>query len=250
MKSSVSVAITGALILLIAPAASAQIAGTYREVSVESAGTVAGHVVFEGEVPEPLQLLITKDMEICGIGYRERREVDTAEDGSLRNVAIYIEAIDAGKPWSMMQIETRVNQKKCSFQPHVQVVRRGSVIDIVNSDSTLHNIHAYELIGRARRSMFNISQPDMGPIPQEITTRRGHHVSLECDSHDFMQGWVFTADNPYASVVDNDGRFSLSDIPPGTYILSAWHPRLGVSQQEIVITANATREVRFTFSKK
>jgi len=242
--------IIAAVFVTTAPAASAQKPGTYQEISLESVGEVTGRVVFEGDVPEPLQLLITKDMEICGIGYRERREVDTTEDGGLRSVAVYIEKIDSGKPWSMMQPGTRINQKKCSFQPHVQVVRRGAVIDIVNSDSTLHNIHAYELIGRARRSLFNISQPEMGPIPQDVSPRRGHHVSLECDSHDFMQGWIFAADHPYATLVDDDGRFSLSDIPPGTYVLSAWHPRLGVSHQKIVITANATSEVHFTFSKQ
>lgn len=228
----------------------AQRGPAYSEMEVNHAGSVDGRVVFEGTPPTPLQLLITKDMEICGEGYRERKEIDVSEDAGLRNVVVYIEKIEAGKSWSEQDSGDSIEQKKCFFQPHVQIIRRGTEIEIINSDSTLHNIHAYEMIGRARRSMFNISQPDMGPILQEIATRRGNRVSLECDSHDFMQGWIFAVDHPYATVVDETGSFEISGIPSGTYNLSAWHPRLGIMTEEITILPDDSLEVGFTYGKQ
>ena len=248
-----------ALLLLLPASVNAQLTGAYTELEVEKAGhlvgRVAGRVVFDGRVPEPLQLLITKDMEVCGEGYRERKEIDTTNEMGLRNVVVFIEKIDGGKPWPAMQPEASstpgsINQKNCYFAPHVQVIRRGSEIDIINSDSTLHNIHAYELIGRARRSLFNISQPEMGPVPQMLIPKRGNRVSLECDSHDFMQGWIFIADHPYATVVDETGSFEITGIPLGTYELSAWHPRLGVSTQEINVVSDTENELDFIFSSE
>ena len=73
-------------------------------------------------------------------------------------------------------------------------------------------------------------------------------MGLECDAHDFMLGWMFAADNPYAAVVDSTGRFSIPDIPPGTYTVGAWHPFLGVREQEVTVPVGGTVDLRFDFT--
>lgn len=223
------------------------LAQDYAEIIVENGGNVHGLVSLIGIAPAPLQLLITKDVEVCGLGYRKRTEVDVDEANGLRNVVVYIEEIAEGKTWDSVESGTFINQEKCFFQPHIQIIRRGAEIDIINSDSTLHNIHAYELIGRARRSLFNISQPEMGKIPQLLDPRRGNRVSLECDSHDFMQGWIFSSIHPYVTVVEESGNFEIGDIPPGPYRISVWHPRLGIQTQKITVASDATSELNFQF---
>ncbi len=240
-KTSILTAFTA---LALSASASAQ---DYDVVSVENGASIVGRVTVSGDAPAPLQLLITKDVEICGLGYRERKEVDVDETGGLRNTVVFIEEIAEGKAWESAPTGDFINQEICRFQPHIQVMRRGFNIEIINSDSTLHNIHAYELLGRARRSLFNISQPEMGAIPQLMHPRSGNHVSLECDSHDFMQGWVFVADNPYSVVVDDSGNFELSQVPTGTYVVSVWHPKLGVQSREITIGGPEGAEAHFDF---
>ncbi len=219
----------------------------YSVIEVEGGASIRGRVTLTGNAPAPLQLLITKDVEVCGLGYRERTEVDVDERSGLRNVVVYIEEIVEGKGWDSAPTRDFINQEICRFQPHIQVMRRAVDVDIINSDATLHNIHAYELLGRARRSLFNISQPEMGAVPQLMHPRSGNHVSLECDSHDFMQGWVFVADNPYSMVVDDSGNFELSQVPIGTYIVSVWHPKLGVHSREITISGPEGAETNFEF---
>jgi len=229
-----------------------------------SAPGIEGQVRFSGTPPEPLQLLITKDMEVCGEGFRERREVDVAPRGGLRGVVVFLDEVKGGKNWEPTvgteagagaeagadRERATIDQEKCRFQPRIQVVPRGADLDVVNSDPMLHNIHAYELIGRARRSLFNISQPESGTVEQELRAERSNHVSLECDSHDFMQGWIFVADNPYAVVVDEDGRFTLSDVPPGTYTLRAWHPKLGTLEQEVDVPPGGAAPVMLTYPEE
>ena len=234
-------------VTLVCAASGPVTAQDYAVVDVEGAASIRGRVTLSGDAPAPLQLLITKDVEICGLGYRERTEVDVDDTNGLRNVVVYIEEITEGKGWDRASTGDFINQEICRFQPHIQVMRRAVDIDIINSDATLHNIHAYELLGRARRSLFNISQPEMGAVPQLMHPRSGNRVSLECDSHDFMQGWVFVADNPYSVVVDDSGNFELSQVPPGAYTVSVWHPKLGVQSREITISGPEGAETNFEY---
>jgi len=184
-----------------------------------------------------------------GARVRERREVDVTPDGGLRNVVIYLEDDPGSRTWDDLDTGHAVDQRDCFFQPHIQVVPRQAEMDIVNSDSTLHNIHAYELIGRARRSLFNISQPESDTVQQRLIPRQSGRVSLECDSHDFMQGWIFAADHPWAAVVDSTGAFRMPDLPSGTHTVSAWHPKLGVQTTEVSVSEEQGATIEFIFEE-
>ncbi len=63
-----------------------------------------------------------------------------------------------------------------------------------------------------------------------------------------MLGWIYVTDNPYAVAVDADGHFTIDDISPGTYTVKAWHPYLGMQEQEITLSAKETSEIAFQFS--
>ncbi len=241
-----------ALIALVTPTTLAALQtgpGSYREVAVADGATLTGQVTFEGETPRSIELLITRDFEVCGMGSRERREVDVAETGGLRAVVVFITAIDAGKPWPEAPDGYVLDQRDCYFHPYIQVVPRGVELRIVNSDPILHNVHGYELSEAGpRRTLFNLAQPDEGTVTRALRPRRAHLVGLECDAHDFMLGWIFAADNPYAVAVDSEGRFSIEGIPPGTYTVAAWHPFLGIVEQEVTVTAGGTTEIGFEFT--
>ncbi len=240
---------TLALVLAPGPAAPvhAQSPG-YRAVPVEHGATLEGRVLFRGEVPRPRRYFITKDVEVCGTGYRERYEIEVGEGNGLRNVVIAIEGVETGKPWPERASHYQLSQENCTFSPHVQVVPAGAELDILNPDPVLHNVHAFELIGTAARTMFNFGQPpEQRVITSPVRPRRGRHIRLECDAHDFMLGWIYAADTPYAALVDADGRFAIADVPPGTYRVTAWHPYLGVQEKEITLGPGASASLTFEF---
>ncbi len=164
-------------------------------------------------------------------------------------MVVFIEGIDAGKAWRATSEPYALDQEACYFDPLVQVIKWGAELNIFNSDPVLHNIHSYELIGSARRTLFNFGQPpEKGVITRSVRPRRSRHIRVECDAHDFMLAWVFVAENPYAVVVDANGRFTMEDIPPGRYTVKAWHPHLGMRQQEITVSADLVGEIAFQFS--
>jgi hypothetical protein len=74
-------------------------------------------------------------------------------------------------------------------------------------------------------------------------------VPVRCDVHAWMRAYVAAIEHPYFAVTGATGRFSLADLPPGTYTLEAWHEQLGTLEQTITIAARESRDVEFTFAR-
>lgn len=218
----------------------------YEAAPVADGGMLAGKVIFRGTPAEPKKVLMSKDPEVCGEGHRERRDVEVAADGGLKHAVVSLEGITRGKAWVTESFI--LDQKGCEFRPYLQVVQNGAEVVILNSDSVLHNIHTYELIGRAKRTLFNVAQPKLKPkITQTVNVSRGRVIRIECDAHDFMLGWMVVSDHPYVTVVGENGTFEIGDVPPGSYKVQAWHPFLGEQVQEVTVPAQGKVSVTIEF---
>jgi len=212
------------------------------------AGSITGKLTFEGTPPTPEEFAITKNPEICGTGKRAVEWI-RVRDGGLTQAVVFIDKIKGDKAWPKAAVDAKSNQKGCAFLPFMDVIQNGTEIEVMNSDPVLHNIHTYEIIGRAKRTMFNVSQPDKGFVFKEkVKARRGHWMKLECDAHNFMHGWRFLARTPYYAVSGDGGSFTITDVPAGEYKLTAWHPVLGKKSVTITVADGATT-ADFTFSE-
>jgi hypothetical protein len=241
MKMKLMISIAASLLLSVTSA------GAYDEVAVSGGGQISGKVTFKGIVPASKKLQITKDNAVCGTGEREIVEV-AAAGGNLKGAVVYVAKIDKGKAWGALA-QPVLDQQACRFVPDVLIARKDSDLVVRNSDPVLHNIHTYEIIGTVRRTMFNIGQPDKGDIKQPLKVRRSNVVKVECDAHDFMHSWAFTADNPYVAVTKEDGSFAIPDLPPGDYELKAWHPTLGEKSAMVSVKASAPATASFEYAQ-
>ena len=108
-----------------------------------------------------------------------------------------------------------LNNVKCDFDPHVQVMPAGDIV-VVNSDPVLHNTKSF--IDKA--PVFNLALPNQG---QRITRaiKSTGIMRVECDAHGWMLGWVYVADNPYYAITAKDGTFAIADVPPAA---TPWSP--------------------------
>ena len=224
----------------------------YAVKEIAGGGTVQGTVTLAGPVPDPkaYNLVIFPDPEYCGRisngnGWRLLRDFLVNERGQVLNVVVLLEGVTEGKPFSLSV--PRVEARDCRFSPFTTVVRSGHGIEVVNMDPVMHDIQAYETsTATGTRVLFN------SPLPFNQRHRRGDlHAThdhrpgeslvrqfqlskkrrtfvMQCGFHAYMQSWAIAVDNPYYVLTDENGRFSIEDVPPGAYDLRAWHP--GIKQ--------------------
>ncbi len=220
----------------------------YKVVDVADGGSISGKINFTGK-DAPAQIYkVAKDTDTCGTANRVIDYVDV-KDGALRNVVVYLDKVKSGKKFA--PIEAKIDQKGCSFMPFMSVMTNGAIFEATNSDPVLHNIHTYEIMGRAKKTVMNVSQPKQGATTKKkVKLKRGAGMKLECDAHDFMHGFVFVAKNPYYAIVAEDGTYTINDIPAGKYKVKAWHGTLGEKKDKATIAAGGTATVDFTFKGK
>lgn len=242
-KLLVSIAITGLCTLPLAGQAAA-----YKEVTVSDGGSVTGSVNFKGKDQPPKVYSITKDNDVCGTGTRQIDYV-RVNNGKLLDTVVYLDKIKQGKAFPADLTKEEIDQKGCEFKPFLQVMKNGSKIAAVNQDPVLHNIHTYEIIGRTKKTVFNVSQPEPGTVTKTVKLKRGVAMKVECDAHDFMHGFVFVAKTPYFAKVAEDGSFKIDNVPPGKYTIKVWHGTLKGAKAKVEVAAGGTATVNFNIKK-
>lgn len=222
-------------------------AAKYKEMEVSDGGTIVGKVTLSSASAETEKFLIAKDTEVCGTGEREVPWVRTNGGGLLDSV-VYLEEVDAGKPFPEAAKKIVMDQKECTFLPYLHAMANEGELEATNSDPVTHNIHTYELIGKARRSVINVSQSEQGnKITKKIRLRKGVAMKVECDVHNFMHAYIFVASNPYYAVVNDAGEFTIDGVPPGTYVIKSWHGRLGEKEATVELSAGGKAETNFSY---
>jgi hypothetical protein len=216
----------------------------YQVRPVPDGGRVTGTLRFEGTPPPARQMSITKDQEVCGRGARAVGEVVLGPGGALRGAVAYLERVEAGKAWPPQP--TEVVQESCRFLPSSLVMRRNAELSIENRDAVFHNVHAYEQAEGTNVTMFNDAQIPGLKLLRPLKMRRGNGVKLECDAHNFMHQWFLVLDHPYFAETDQDGRFTINEVPPGRHFVRAWHPVLGEQRSSIEVVAGGEARADFT----
>ena len=223
-------------------------AAKYKVTEVKDGGTIVGKVTFKGDDPAPKVFAITKDLDVCGKGDREIDFVKV-KDGALTDVVVYLDKVKEGKDFSEDVKVGAVNQEGCAFDPFIQIMRNGEEFTAKNSDAVSHNIHTYEMMGRAKKTIFNISQPDKGDITKKVKLKRGTAMKIECDQHDFMHGFAFVAKTPYYALVAEDGSYKIENVPAGKYTIKAWHGTLKEKKGKVEVAASGEATADFEFKK-
>ena len=218
-------------------------AAAENPVDAATAGNIAGSIVFEGDAPA-MDAIDMDAEEVCADKHSSTPMIEevSVSDGMLANVFVYVkqglESLAFPTPAA-----TLLDQDGCMYLPHVLGVMVDQDITIRNSDGVLHNINASPTEQRG----FNTSQPTTMESNRSFGTAE-IMIPLRCDVHGWMTAYVGVLSHPYHSVSGSDGSFDLSTLPPGDYVVEAWHERYGAQTQNVTVTTGETAEVTFTFS--
>ncbi len=227
-----------------APAAVSSLA-ELKSLDPESVGSLKGNVKFEGEVPVPKKIPVKGNPE-CAVSH-PGGSVDSEEllvrDGALQNVFVYIKQGLEGYTFNAPAEPVTISNQKCVYVPHVSGVQAGQPVVLLNEDPTLHNIHSYS----KNSPSFNVGLPFQGVKQTKKFGKPEVMVTLKCDVHPWMIGYLGVLDHPYFGVTGADGSFELKNLPPGEYLVEAWHEKLGAQSQKIKIEPRETKEIVFNF---
>jgi len=234
-------------------------AQAYEEVTVADGGTLSGTVTLVGQVPKPkgYNLVTFPDPVYCGrisngTGWRLLQSFNVGVENAFRDVVVLIEGIERGKPFAFQT--PRIEAIDCTFKPFITVVRDKHEVTVVNMDPAMHDIQAYETSELGPRVLFNVPLPMNAfhprtasinaryhkhlpgePMNQIVTMTKGRRVFvMQCGFHAYMESWGLAVNNPYYAMTDKDGRFTISEVPPGTYRVVVWHPQIGGAKEYTV----------------
>lgn len=209
----------------------------YSVVSVTNGSNIAGTVTYAGAIPAKVKLEISKDTAVCGKKPHYNEGLLVSSNKGIANVVVSITNITQGKGMETMGSEFVLDQNGCTFVPHVTIVPEGAECTILNNDGILHNLHTFS----EANSPVNIAQPK---FKKKITQTfdEAEIFPIKCDVHNWMNGYIVVADNPYYTKTDENGNFELSDVPAGTYTVQYWHETLGTQTVEVTVSAGASAD--------
>lgn len=207
-------------------------------------GTISGKVTYTGTPVKQKSIDMSKEPS-CAKQHATPVTTETVVTGAgntLENVVVYISAgADDGAPAQAVTF----TQKGCQYLPHVVAMHAGQDLKVVNDDQTSHNIHP---LAKQNRE-WNKSQPPGSPAI-DAKFDQPEFISVKCNIHPWMHGWFAVLKTSHYAVTSNGGEFSLPNLPPGKYTVTAWHEDYGTQSQEVTIGGNETKPVNFTFKAK
>lgn len=225
-----------------------------------SGADITGTVTLSGTPPPEKEITPLENDAICG-KFHEGTKVFTqfyvvGANKGLADVVVMLKGVPA-KPADASTPPVVLDQKGCLYMPQFVAIQTGQSLTVRNSDPAavlMHNVHVNPTAS-ANLDAYStkISQaqtagaPDLTynfPAPENF-------LKFNCDVHPWMYAWVTVVDNPYFATTDKDGKFTIKNVPPGKYTISALHYKLakaGVDKQVDVTSGSAN--VDFTIEAK
>jgi plastocyanin len=123
----------------------------------------------------------------------------------------------------------RMDQRNERFVPHLLAIVAGTTVDFPNNDHTYHNVFSL-----SKTRSFDLGRYAAGRSKSVRFDRPGI-VRVFCDIHSQMSAYILVFAHRYFAVTDDDGRFRLENVPPGTYNVIVWNESASQESRRVVV---------------
>jgi len=222
-----------------------------QTVNAAGEGKITGTVKLDGAAPHMKGIDMSKDPYCSKAHENSPAHLETVvvgANGGLQNVVLSISEGLTGS--ALTEVPTAVpvfDQKNCMYTPHVLAMDVGQNFKVVTSDQTTHNIHPLPnpMTGNIP---WNQSQPP-GAAPVQKSWKAVEVIPVKCNIHPWMNGWYVVVKGPYATT-DENGNYTISNVPPGNYTVTAWQETYGTQTQKVTVATGKAGTADFTFKAK
>ena len=155
-----------------------------------------------------------------------------------RHVVVFLTGTPA--EGAVPAMRARIAQRNEQFDPQVAAVTTGSTIDFPNADPYFHNVFSL-----SSAATFNLGRFRAGESRSRQFTKPGI-VKVFCQIHAQMNASIVVLDHPWFVIPDEDGTFTIPNVPAGERTVVAWHERIGEKRERLRVTPGAVTRVTFT----
>ena len=134
-------------------------------------------------------------------------------------------------PLAVNPLPVVIQQVDREFAPRVTVVPVGSRVSLPNNDAVPHSVYSFS---PAKQFEFDAY---VGSSPQVLTLDKSGIITLGCNIHDWMVGYIVVVDTPLAQQTDIRGAASFASVADGDYELRIWHPQQRAGEYITQVTA-------------
>jgi plastocyanin len=166
-------------------------------------------------------LLLAAGNAAAGQGHVTAMVTDR-EGAPVPLAVVYAEALGVDAPLADLPAATAVmDQQDRQFVPHILVVRTGTAIQFPNSDTVSHHVYSF-----SPAKQFELALYRQGTVHPPLVFDTPGEVTLGCNIHDDMVGYILVVDTPHFALTDGNGEAALAGLAPGRYLVHVWTPRL------------------------
>ena len=209
-------------------------------------GTITGRVRLDGTAPTAEIIRLDGDPKCASLAQGQERRTEyvvVGAENALQNVFVYVKD---GLPPRLYPVPAKpvvLDQQACRYVPRVLGLQVGQSLTIRNSDPLLHNVRAEANVNQP----FDLGTPIQGMEVTRTFSTREVMIPFHCNVHAWMSAYVGVLEHPYFAVTDENGRFSIPQLPAGTFTLEIWHERLGTQTQQVTVAPKDTKDVSFAY---
>lgn len=137
----------------------------------------------------------------------------------IPEVAVYAVPADGAVNTPAADLVATMDQRGLAFVPHILIVQTGTLVEFPNSDDVLHHVYSFSPAKRFELPLY------AGSVHAPLKFDMSGLVTLGCNIHDDMLGYILVVDTPYFDSTEGTGTVHLEGLPHGDYFVHIWTPR-------------------------
>ncbi len=200
------------------------------------AGTIEGGVELKSALKKRPQGQKSRFPRAPGTDYPDRGAPGPAASDEVRNVVVFLVSVPGSKPEPG---KARIQQRNREFIPFVTAVAAGTSVEFPNGDNIYHSVYSESTCGP-----FHLPEYPQGDS-RTVTFDKPGVVELFCAIHPHMNAYLLVAPNRYFTQPDEAHHYKLEQVPPGKYVLKAWHPLLEPVTKVVEVPASGSAKMDF-----